>query len=236
MAKNRHTLSEYRRLILLWLLLFSAAGGLSLHTGSGACSVAENKSDSLVDSVLKRITEREAHLKTFTASFIQTQQNELLTTPLISKGILFYDRNGKMLMKITDPEPFVVLIANGLITMGNPASKRFKQKAVPGRETFLKRYLGFERSITDLKTDYDIQMDGECPETTCRLTFRPKKQSRGVRFQRIRVTVDTRLWLPTVILLEEPNADFTRFDLFYHTVNEPLPPNTFNPDLLKGEK
>ena len=236
MEKNRHILSKYLRLIRLGITLLWAVIGIALLPGIQPCFAVENRSEPLLTSVLTRIKDREQGLKTFTASFIQTQQNELLTAPLVSKGMLFYDQSGKILLKMTDPESFVVLITDGRITMGDPATKSFKHKKLPGRESFLKRYVGSGDSLAGLKASYDIRLNGECSSSDCRLDFSPKKKSRRMPFQQIQVTVDPKRWLPTVIDLKESNGNFTRFELFYRTINTPLPPDTFNPDWLKGEK
>jgi outer membrane lipoprotein-sorting protein len=50
-------------------------------------------------------------------------------------------------------------------------------------------------------------------------------------FQSIRVTLDTRLWLPKSIRLEEPNNDTTEFELSYLTINNPLPEGIFTIDV-----
>ena len=235
MEKNGHILSRYRFLIWLALFLFWAGPAAAPFLRSGASYALAAEDDLTLDRILLNIKTREQSLKTFTASFRQTQKNSLLQAPLVSQGMLFYDQSGSILMKISHPEAFVLLIRDRLMVMGDPLTKTFKQKKIPGRDAFVKRYLGTGRSIEALKETYDIRIVHEHAGNGCQLDLIPKNASRRLPYQSIRVTVDTHMWLPKAIRLQEPNGDDTLFELTYHTINDPLPADTFLIDIPKGD-
>jgi outer membrane lipoprotein-sorting protein len=188
-----------------------------------------------LERVLSNVKNSEQHLKTFSASFKQTQKNHLLVNPLVSQGSMFYDHAGKLLMKFSNPETFILLIRDRVMIMGDPVAKTFKQKTFPGREALLKRYVDTEQPVELLKEKYDIRFAKDFAGTDCQLDLVPKKRTRKMPFQSIRVTIDTRLWLPKDIRLEEPNNDYTEFELSYLTINDPLPEDIFNIDMPPKE-
>jgi len=220
-------------MIRLGVLMFLAAIGIGLFERQGSSMAMQDTPVSNLDRILLNIKDREQRLKTFTASFKQTQKNALLKDPLISEGMMFYDQSGKILMKIIRPEAFVLLINDRSVILEDPVSNTFKQKTLPGRNTFIKRYLGTGQSLEALKDTYDIRISRACTDRDCQLEIAPKKRSRNMPFQFIRLTVDTRMWLPRVVFLEEPNGDTTMIEMTYHTINDPLPADTFRIEMLK---
>jgi outer membrane lipoprotein carrier protein len=213
--------------------MFLVTFGIGLCERQSTCLAVDNPPVSSLDRILLNIKDREQRLKTFTASFKQTQKNALLKDPLISEGMMFYDQSGKILMKIIRPEAFVLLINDRSVILEDPVSNTFKQKTLPGRNTFIKRYLGTGQSLEALKDTYDIRISRACTDRDCQLEIAPKKRSRNMPFQSIRLTVGTRMWLPQVIFLEEPNGDTTMIEITYHTINDPLPADTFRIGMLK---
>ena len=188
-----------------------------------------------LDRILSNVKNTEQQLKTFSASFKQSQKNHLLVEPLVSQGLMFYHHTGKLLMEISLPEPFVLLLKDRLMIMGDPVTKTFKQKTFPGRNALLKRYLGTGQPVEVLKEKYDIQLVNDTSGTECQLDLIPKKRNRKMPFQSIRITIDKMLWLPKGIRLEEPNNDYTELELSYLTINDPLPENIFSIDMPQKE-
>ena len=184
-----------------------------------------------LDRILSNVKNTEKQLKTFSASFKQSQKNHLLVEPLVSQGSMFYHHTGKLLMKISLPEPFILLLKDRLMIMGDPVTKTFKQKTFSGINALLKRYLGAGKPVEVLKEKYNIRLVNDPNGTDCQLDLTPKKHNRKMPFQSIRVTLDKMLWLPKEIRLEEPNKDYTELELSYLTINDPLPENIFTIDI-----
>jgi outer membrane lipoprotein-sorting protein len=186
------------------------------------------KTDWTVEDVLLRLKERERTLTTFVAGFKQIQQNSLFAQPLESEGILYFDHKGTLLVKMTTPEPYLVFITNQKMIMGVPGSPSYRQKKLPGQNTFFKRVMGIGQSVDQLKNQYDIQMAATPCKEICELRLRPLKNSRRAPFNSIQATIDTLQWLPETIHIEETGGDVTTFYLQFRSVNQPLPDRIFD--------
>jgi len=206
--------------ILTLLLFFLAMPALSEEMRNPAVWT--------VDDVLLHLKERQRTLATFTAGFKQIQQNTLFDQPQVSEGTLFFDHSGKLLMKMTTPEVYLVFITDQKMILGVPGSSSYRQKKLPGQNTFFKRVMGIGQSIDQLKNQYDIQMTAAHCKETCDLRLTPLKKSRRTPFASIRATINTLQWLPETIHLEETEDDVTTFHLQFTSINQPLPDRIFD--------
>jgi len=186
------------------------------------------KTDWTVDDVLLRLKERQRTLTTFVAGFKQIQQNSLFDQPLVSEGTLYFDHNSKLLMKMTTPEAYLVFITDRKMILGVPGSSSYRQKNLPGQNSFFKRVMGIGQSVDQLKTQYDIQMVAPPCKEICELRLTPLKKSRRTPFKSIQATIDTLQWLPETIHMEETSGDVTTFHLQFRSINQPLPDRIFD--------
>lgn len=207
-------------IVLTLLLLYPAMPALPSETQKPAIWT--------VDDVLLHLKDRQRTLATFIAGFKQIQQNSLFDQPQVSEGTLFFDHNGKLLMKMTTPEACLVFISDQEMIIGVPGSSSYRQKNLMGRNTFFKRVMGIGQSIDQLKNQYDIQMATTPCKETCELRLTPLKKSRRTPFASIRATIDTLQWLPETIHLEETGGDVTTFHLQFTSINQPLPDRIFD--------
>ena len=207
-------------IILTLLLIFSAIPALPSETQIPAVWTVED--------VLLRLKERERTLTTFVAGFKQIQQNSLFDQPQVSEGTLYFDHNSKLLMKMTTPEAYLVFITDRKMILGVPGSSSYRQKKLPGRNTFFKRVMGIGQSVDQLKNQYDIQMVATPCKETCKLRLTPLKKSRRTPFTSIQATIDTLQWLPEIIHMEEIGGDVTTFYLQFTSINQPLPNRIFD--------
>jgi outer membrane lipoprotein-sorting protein len=235
MEKNRTILSRPHGLMIfksLSILAIALLGWPALLCGAGAGPLADRLT---LDQILSNVKESELKLKTFTASYKQVQKSHLLVKPILSEGRMSYHYTGKLLMEVSDPEPYVILIKDRLIIMGDPVKKTYKKKSLPGRNALLKRYLGGGQPLAALKQKFAFRLIDDCSGTACQLELVPKKQNRNMPYAFIRVVIDTKRWLPKAIRLEEPNDDYTEFELSYLTINDPLPEDLFTIELSPEE-
>lgn len=181
-----------------------------------------------VDDVLLRLKERQRTLTTFVAGFKQIQQSSLFDQPQVSEGTLYFDHNSKLLMKMTTPEAYLVFITDQKMILGVPGSSSYRQKNLPGRNTFFKRVMGIGQSVDQLKNQYNIQMVATPCKEICELRLTPLKKRRRTPFTSIQATIDTLQWLPETIHMEETGGDVTTFYLQFTSINQPLPDRIFD--------
>ena len=207
-----------RRVIVLVIAL-----GLTLPTSSAA----DQTRDLSLDEVLLNLKTRQETLTTFIADFKQVQQNELFAEPQTSSGTLYFDRVGKLLIKMRQPEPYVVLLTDGKMISGVPGSP-FGQKKLPGGKTALQKTLGMDRSLDQLKKQFRIRMSPNPGQHLYTLEFRPLKVNRRMPYSNIEAVVDDQMWLPINLLLVEPGGDSVRFIFQYTAINSALPQDIFD--------
>ena len=191
-------------------------------------SVAAEQNKALsMDEVLQNLITRQETLTTFIAEFQQFQENELFTEPQQSAGTLYFDRVGKLLMQMSQPEPYVVLLTNGKMITGSPGSD-LRQKNLPGGKTFLQKILGMGRSVDQLKKQFQIQMSFKPDGYHYELEFKPFKTSRRMPYSEIQAEIDGLQWLPVRLHLVEPRGDSVRFTFQFTAINSPLPQGIFD--------
>ena len=197
---------------------------LLLNPSMPALSAEVQKSDWTVEEVLLHVREREQTLATFIAEFRQIQENSLFAETQVSEGTLFFGHNGKLLIKMSAPEAYLVFIGDQKMILGVPGSPSYRQKKIPGKKPFFKQVMG----IGQLKNQYDIRKTASPCGEICELELRPLKKSRRIPFSSIRARINTRQWLPEMIHLEEPGGDVTTFHLQFISINQPLPEGIFD--------
>jgi outer membrane lipoprotein-sorting protein len=218
---NRH--------LTIYLFLF-----LSLFLRSLAVSSSETDMDEEpeLNWVLKNIKQAQVKLKTFSAKMVQIRKTQLLKSPLQSEGLIYFESNGKMLFKVTSPEPLLVLFKDGMVLINYPDISKVEQRYI-GRNT-LKEFFGIGQSIEELGKYYSIELGSKTPSDSYHLKLVPKRESMGKYFDSIEVKVNSNLWLPERIYYREKNGDWTSIQLEFTSINEPLPPNIFNMRFLEN--
>lgn len=206
----------------LFIAIVIQAGGALPTTG-----LADQNKILSLDDVLLQLQTKQKSLTTFIADFNQVQKNELFAEPQTSSGTLYFDRTGKLLIKMNQPEPYVVLLTDGKMISGVPGSS-LRQKNLPGGKTFLQKMLDMLESVDQLKKQFRIQMNPKTDANLYALELRPFKINRRMPFAKIQAEIDSQLWLPVNLQLVEPGGDSVRFDFQFTAVNSPLPQDIFD--------
>jgi outer membrane lipoprotein-sorting protein len=222
MEKDIHLIWRFSGLIRQTILSLIACG---LLLGISWAGTGVSGPD--LDRILTDIEARYSSLRTFTADFKQIQQSHLFHQAQVSEGMLFFDHTGKMLMHIIQPHAFTLLIAEDMMYLGDPATSAYTKMGIPARHSLLKGVLGLGQSLGVLKKQYDIVLEGDQNEGKVDLILNPRLKDRRMPFDVIRVRIDPQLWLPEIIQLKESNGDHTIIELYFITINEPLPDGIF---------
>jgi outer membrane lipoprotein-sorting protein len=210
--------------IINWLIVAIVIQALWILPTIG---IADQNTTLSMDEVLRHVHARQSTLTTFIADFNQVQQNELFAEPQASSGTLYFDRVGKLLIKMRQPETYVVLLTDGKMISDVPGSPT-RQKNLPGGKTFLQKMLNLVQSIDQLKKQFLIQINPNPDVHLYTLELRPLKINRRMPFSKIHALIDSRLWLPINLHLVEPGGDSIRFAFQFTAVNSPLPENIFD--------
>lgn len=205
----------------IYLFLFLS---LFLNPSPGSPSETVDK-ESELNWVLKNVKQAELKLNTFAAKMVQIRETQLLKSPLRSEGIIYFDRKGKMLFKVTSPSPLMVLFKEDMVHIYYPDISKVEERYM-GR-SILREYFGIGASIEELRKQYSIQLISKPPREGYHLKLVPKKKRMGRYFDSIEVMVNPDSWLPERIHFREKDGDWISIRLEFTSINEPLPQNVF---------
>ena len=114
--------------------------------------------ESELSRVIKKIKERETTLKTFTATFKQTNTSDLLREPLHSEGIVYFDMDGRMLMKVISPSPLILLLKENRRIVYYPDIAKTEEASLGTTDNILRQFLHIGESIKTLKETFEIEL------------------------------------------------------------------------------
>lgn len=179
--------------------------------------------------IIENIKDKEKGLKTFTANFVQKKETSLLSEPLHSEGLIYFDCTGSLLMKITSPSEFIILIKDNRLAIYYPSLSNVEERYLG--PDFLKRYFGIGQSFEELEKQYNIRLVSEKSSNDYHLELIPKTNGMAKYIEVIDVIVNGLQWLPKQISFKEARGDRTILSLLFTSVNKPLPPDIFDIDL-----
>lgn len=208
-------MKKYSRLIVIMLILLFPVGALSAE-------------DDLT-GILAKIKTQEQSMKTFTAAFSQTKKTQLLKAPLLSRGMIYFDNDGRLLFQVTSPSPLTVLFAGGELIVWYPDLSKVEKRYVGARA--VTKYFGIGNTVEELKKQYHIEGAQEAKKQYYRLKLTPRGEEMAHRIEAIEVEVRRDTWLPATIHFREKGGDFTTVTLDFMSINKPLPPDIFTIDM-----
>lgn len=198
-------------------------------------SEADLGSESELSWVMKKIKERERGLKTFTARFVQTKKTYLLKEPLRSEGVVYFDRTGKILLRVMSPSPLIVLLKDNMLLIYYPDLSKTEERYLGRTDDILKKYFGIGQSIGEVRKQYAIGLVSKTHSDAYRLRLIPKMEAITKYIETIEVLVSARNWLPERIHFREVEGDNTTLTLQFTSINEPLPPGIFTIDIPRDD-
>ena len=192
------------------------------------------QSESELDRVIKKIKEKEATLKTFTATFKQTKASDLLREPLYSEGIVYFDIDNGILMNVISPSPLTLLLKGNQQVLYYPDLSRIEKKSFGKTDDFFRQYLGIGDSVKKLKTKFEIDLVANSNAKYYHLKLVPKQRGMAKHIKEIDVVVDSSYWLPEKVQFKGEKGDYTTIQMEYTSINEPLPSTIFEIEMFES--
>jgi outer membrane lipoprotein-sorting protein len=198
-------------------------------------SESDLQSESELNWVMKSIKGRERNLNTFTAKFVQLKKTCLLKESLRSEGIIYFDRTGKMLLRIISPSPLILLLKDNTLLTFYPDLSKAEEIYLGSTHHIFKKYFGIGKSIEEMQRQYAIQLVSKTDSDVFRLKLIPKVKTITKYIETIEVVVSSKHWLPDRIHFKELKGDNTSISLQFTSINEPLPPGIFTIDIPRDD-
>lgn len=199
-------------------------------------SETDNQSELNLEEVIQHIQTKEESLDTFVAKFVQVKRSRLLKEPLYSQGLIYFDRQGKILWKTTKPFPLVVLIIDDSLYLDYPDMAKTKRRNVARSVKPLKKYFGFGQSIEQLRQLYEMGLSHETNPNTISLRLVPKSKAISKRIETIEVVINTKNWLPEQVCFKEAKGGYTLLTLYFTLMNAGLPEGIFSLPSAEGQR
>ena len=211
----------------LVILIFLIIGCFVYFLGAAFSRESDLKPESELSWVIKKIKEKEATLKTFAATFKQTKTSDLLREPLYSEGVVYFDIDGGILMKVTSPSPLTFLLKENQQVVYYPDLSRIEKKSFGKKGDIFRQYLGIGESVETLKTKFEIEMVANSTAKHYHLKLLPKQRKLARHIKEIDVVVDSSHWLPEQIQFKGKEGDCTTIRMQYTAIDEPLSSDIF---------
>ncbi len=178
--------------------------------------------------LLEKMKDKEKTIQTFTAKIRQSKKTQMFQEPLQSEGLIYFDHAGRLLFKMTEPSPMIILFKEGRIFIQYPDIGKTEETYI-GND-FLTSYMGFQASIEHLYEQYSIAIYSNPQFNRYRLTMTPKEPRMAKRIDMIEVMVKAIDLLPEQIQILEKDGDITSITLEFISINQSLPLNIFDID------
>jgi len=220
-------------------LLRLLAAIVFLATNAPAVSAVDQTPPADPDQVLTRIKARTTTVKTLVASFRQERFSRLLEEPLISEGLIYFERDGMILMQVDTPSSLQLLIEGQSVTVVDAELGLVKKMRLSRLNQTIKTWLAWDAPLEHLKQQYDLQLTEQLNHKRYKLQMTPKAANIARHITAIEVQVSADVLLPEQIIIKSTKGDRTSVRLRFVSINEPLPDGIFDieiPELFQNDR
>ena len=173
-------------------------------------------------SILREINRTQHEIRDVTAEVTQIRTGPLMTTPLVSKGTMYFKRPDRIRLDMLPPNPSVTVLSEGVLWIYFPDDKVAQRYHVQDNPNLTKWLLVFQDPIATLGQRVTL---GRETGTTATLILDPAEDL--VIFQNITLSFDTSRWMLQSLELQEKNGDHTIINYQYTSINGGIPDTRF---------
>jgi outer membrane lipoprotein-sorting protein len=188
-----------------------------------SAAVAQTPPPSAPEFIAEFTKQRDA-VETLRAGFVQTTTNPDET--VVSKGTLIYTRPKRLIFRYADP-PLVYMIDGLRVYEYDPGISQIEIMDLEDRPESEAFYLGFESNVDRLQKAYEIHVlppaDAEKYALAVEFVPRPRDDGEEPYFQRVRLQLRKKDYLPAEILIVNDDESQTSFTVTDFAANEKLP-------------
>jgi outer membrane lipoprotein-sorting protein len=183
--------------------------------------------DDLFDDIYRRGAPMNARLHSLSASFTETTSSTLLATPVVATGHVVARRPSTVRLTYDTPDPRVVLIADGQMTVDWPARRLLETRDVRASLQRAERHF-FDKSPAELRKLFDVTAAVASDRRGAwHLTFVPKRRQLRQGLDRLHLWIDQETLLLQALLMEMPGGDTRLMEFSDLVVNPAMAPDVF---------
>lgn len=194
---------------------------------------AAHAADPDVDSILKKMEEAGKKFTTLQADFRQERTYALFDEKRASTGTIFYKKPGAMLWKYDPPDNTVISIKGRRAVMYLPDIKQAHKISLASDRKTESLLIGFGNTAEEITRNFTVaSAPGEKGHYTLDLT--PKADELASQFQRLRLVIGEKNWLPVRSERFERGGDKTVFSFSNFKVGLDLKDEIFDFKIPQG--
>ena len=195
--------------------------------GCAAAASAGAPGADLFDQIYEKSRGIEASLKTVTARFTETSTTSLLTTPLVSHGVLAVIRPDRIVLRYAEPEPHVVLIDGSQLTLAWPSRGIIQRSDIGAARRRVDKYF-VDKNPAELRHAFHIAtVVAADPANSWHITMEPTRSQISQGLSRLHLWIDRSSLLLAAMKLEFPNGDAKLMTFENVQVNGTVDPKLF---------
>jgi outer membrane lipoprotein-sorting protein len=181
----------------------------------------------LFDEIYARSQGIESSLKTITARFVETTTTKMLVKPLVSHGELAVVRPDRIVLRYAEPEPHVVLIDGGQMTLSWPSRAITQKSDIGAARKRIDKYF-VDKTPDDLRHAFRIRaVESADPPNTWHITMDPTRSQIKQGLIQLHLWIDRTSMLLSAMRMDFPNGDTKLMTFSTLRVNEPVDPKVF---------
>lgn len=183
--------------------------------------------DDLFDEIYRRGAPMEARLQSLSATFVETTTSTLLSAPLVTRGRVLAQRPSNVHLTYDTPDPRVVHIANGRMTVDWPARSLHESRDVQSSlQRAARLFMG--KSPDELRKLFDISaVVAPDRKDSWQVTFVPRRRQLRDGLDRLHLWIDQRTLLLQGLRMDLPGGDTRRMDFSDVVINPAIGPDLF---------
>jgi len=181
----------------------------------------------LFDEIYARSRGIESSLKTITARFTEQTTTKMLVKPLVSHGALAVVRPDRIVLRYSEPEPHVVLIDGGQLTLSWPSRGITQKSDIGAARKRIDKYF-IDKTPDDLRHAFKIRaVESADPPNTWHITMDPTRSQIKQGLSGLHLWIDRTSMLLSAMRMDFPNGDTKLMTFTDVKVNGPIDPKLF---------
>jgi outer membrane lipoprotein-sorting protein len=201
-----------------WTLLLACCG---LMAGSAVCARAQEATPGsvpllTVPVLLQQIEAKVKTLKTLSGRFRQTKSTRLLTAPMESAGVFYWQPPDRFRWEVTQPAPFTLVARGDTVLVVTRDLQRAALYRHPSGDGLLGQIIGTAGDTEAFKRTYYLQITPATQaedQSWVQLQLEPRTARQAKYLKRVEVMIDPVSWLPQQVTITETNGDWSTIRL-----------------------
>lgn len=212
----------------------ACAAASALVFAAGPASAAGPNPAAVHPALLDSIEAAQRSMRDLASRFTQTKFVPAFEETLSSRGQLYFQRPGSLLIRYDAPDTSFLAVADSTVTLYYPDLEQAHRFRVREESTVSALLLGFGGSFDEASKHFRFTEAKGRGSTRLLIATPLPGTAAADDIDEITLVIDTRRWLPTQTRFRETNGDETLFVFEKLARNSGLPDSVFRVDLPSG--